>query len=225
MSAEQLAAGLADKRHQHPNVAITTWCAPPLPGQDPDEVAVTHLPDGRAVIMVVSACADGDPATVLLDRTAQELAGGRELPDLVHAGAEVRSTAALPACVLGVTFDPATRLALLANTGFPPALVVRANGEADWMGGKPHSPERRASPRQAVGSAILAPGDWLVTYSTALVDGPGDLMTAFGLLRSAAIARRRLPVSQWARGLAWAVAPEPASAAGAVVAALHCRLE
>ncbi|MFI4942236.1 MAG: PP2C family protein-serine/threonine phosphatase [Burkholderiales bacterium] len=170
------------------------------------------LPDGRLAVVIADVSGKGLPAALLMPavkialRTLAErhADGATLLGELNRIFLDNLPPASYFTLIYAV-FDPGARRLVYANGGHPPALRLRASGEAEWLDaegaavGLLHGDLRFEAKELA-----LEPGDVFVFYT----DGISDTADAAGLDFEPG------RIAEAARG------PKPRSAA-AVVAAVH----
>ncbi len=217
---ERLVAELRDSRPAAlPQVAgleMDLWSTAsredPLVGAD--VVDIGHLPDGRALMLLVDAAGQGIAALrdawKVMYACRAHLAAGAPLAELVGRCARTMAEDESPrptATVLAVVLDPQTGHLQAALGGHPPPLIVRGNGSAEWTEAAGQGIGAPSPGSQAVGSAVLSPGDTMVLFTDGVVDRSSDVLEGLSALRSTAVALREEALEGWSRRTLEAVFP------------------
>jgi serine phosphatase RsbU (regulator of sigma subunit) len=160
------------------------------------------LPDGSVHITIVDALGHGVRSTgsaLNVTHAVRTLAlDGCPLKSVVGRASDVLNgiDPDLMASVLLARIDPATGEMLLANGSHPPALVVRADGGAEFLEARGRGVGYPLPGSEQVLSTHLAPGDLVVLYTDGLTESRRDPLEGERRLISAATMHARSPIEE-----------------------------
>jgi phosphoserine phosphatase RsbU/P len=163
------------------------------------------LPDGCLHVSVVDVVGHGVASTrSALDVTHALRTLSREghaLADIVSRADALLGDGASLATVLLVRLTLDTGAVELAAGGHPPALLVRADGSADYVeaAGRPIGVPGAGS--RTTARVQLCPGDTLVLYTDGLVEAGPDIDEGFATVRAAARRRADRPLDELLDGV------------------------
>jgi hypothetical protein len=215
-----------------PGLAADVWSTPGdgAEASGGDLLDVSALPDGRALLLMVDASGDGlaslRDAWKVSYMCRAHLAAGAPLGEMIaRAGQALASDgdgdgSGPAASVAGIILDVETGHLQVAMGGHPPPLLVRANGDTEWLEAPGQALGEPRAGSQAVVSSSMGSGDTLVLYTDGSVDGAADVIEGLGLLRSTTVALRTLPLSGLARRALESVQPGGSGPAGQATLAL-----
>jgi serine phosphatase RsbU (regulator of sigma subunit) len=163
------------------------------------------LPDGCLHVSVVDVVGHGVASTrAALDVTHALRTLSREghsLADIVARADALLGDGASLATVLLARLALDTGAVELAAGGHPPALLVRADGSADYVeaAGRPIGVPGAGS--RTTARVQLCPGDTLVLYTDGLVEAGPDIDEGFATVRAAARRRADRPLDELLDGV------------------------
>jgi phosphoserine phosphatase RsbU/P len=147
------------------------------------------LPDGRLHITVVDVVGHGVASTrTALDVTHALRTLGREghpLGDLIALADSLLEGTGSLATVLLTRLHLETGAVEIAGGGHPPALLVRADGTADYLQAMGRPIGFPGAGSQATARAQLEPGDTLVLYTDGLIEAGQDIDEGLEMVRTA----------------------------------------
>ncbi|MEW2633684.1 PP2C family protein-serine/threonine phosphatase [Streptomyces sp. NPDC048389] len=160
------------------------------------------LPDGSVHITIVDALGHGVRSTgsaLNVTHAVRTLAlDGCPLKSVVGRASDVLNGVDpdLMASVLLARIDPATGEMLLANGSHPPALVVRADGGAEFLEARGRGVGYPLPGSEQVLQTHLAPGDLVVLYTDGLTESRRDPLEGERRLISAATGHAGSPIEE-----------------------------
>ena len=147
-------------------------------------------PDGRVYIVIADVCGKGIGPALLMACMQTYLAAWAEfmLPPARLAAklsTEIarRTTPGKFITAFLVLLDPATGAVEYCNAGHNPALLLRADGTPEWLGG--HGPPLALLPDRSYGEGVLtlAAGDQLLLYTDGITEAENSGEEEFGVAR------------------------------------------
>ena len=147
-----------------------------------------HLrPDGRVYIVIADVCGKGiGPALLMacmqtyLAAWAEYMLPPAQLAAKLSTEISKRTTPGKFITAFLVLLDPATGQMEYCNAGHNPALLLRADGTPEWLGG--HGPPLALLPDRSYGEGALtlAPGDQLLLYTDGITEAENGGEEEFG---------------------------------------------
>lgn len=147
-------------------------------------------PDGRVYIVIADVCGKGiGPALLMacmqtyLAAWAEYMLPPAQLASKLSTEISKRTTPGKFITAFLVLLDPATGALEYCNAGHNPALLLRADGTPEWLGG--HGPPLALLPDRSYGEGVLtlAPGDQLLLYTDGITEAENGNEEEFGVAK------------------------------------------
>lgn len=147
-------------------------------------------PDGRVYIVIADVCGKGiGPALLMacmqtyLAAWAEYMLPPAQLASKLSTEISKRTTPGKFITAFLVLLDPATGVLEYCNAGHNPALLLRADGTPEWLGG--HGPPLALLPDRSYGEGVLtlAPGDQLLLYTDGITEAENAAEEEFGVAK------------------------------------------